>query len=390
MSGALPTVLALTVASCLATGLVGIVVLRALRRRPITVVLVLAVLVPVVAVAVSVVVNVQAMFISVHDTQVMLAALSAALVTAVVLAVVVGRWLVAGSRAVGRGLQVLGAAEGAVVVEADGGTGRPGPALPAELAALDAELRATRHRLDVARARERGLEASRRELVAFLSHDLRTPLAGLRALAEGLEDGVVDDVPAALAQVRSSVDRMNGLVDDLFELSRLAADARPGTRALVSLREVAEDMARECEEQARTSGVRLVVESDDRLAVHGVPDELARALSNLISNALRHTTSGGEVVVRGLRDEDGRVVLAVDDGCGGIAPQDLDRVFDTGWRGDPQRSPGDGRSGLGLAIARGVAEAHAGSLEVANTGEGCRFELVLPAAPATDRSLLSG
>ncbi len=117
MTGALLTVLVLTIASCLATGLVGVVVLRAMRRRPITVVLVMAVLVPVVAVAVSVVVNVQAMFISVHDSQVMLAALGAALVTAVVLAVVVGRWLVAGSRAVGRGLQVLGAEEGAVVVE---------------------------------------------------------------------------------------------------------------------------------------------------------------------------------------------------------------------------------------------------------------------------------
>ncbi len=197
-------------------------------------------------------------------------------------------------------------------------------------------------------------------------------------------------MPAALAQVRSSVDRMNGLVDDLFELSRLRADGGPSVRSLVSLREVAEDMARECEEQARASGVSLCVEADDRLAVHGVPEDLARALSNLISNALRHTRSGGEVLVRGARDADGRVVLAVVDGCGGIPAQDLDRVFDTGWRGDPERTPGDGRAGLGLAIARGVAESHAGSLEVANTSEGCRFELVLPAAPATDRRLVTG
>ena len=117
-------VLGLTVGSCLATGVVGVMVLRALRRRRVVVVLVLAALVPVLAVAVSMAVNVQAMFISPHDSQVMATSLVAALVTAVVLAVVVARWLVAGSRAVGRGLQVLGADEGAVVEPAGDGARR--------------------------------------------------------------------------------------------------------------------------------------------------------------------------------------------------------------------------------------------------------------------------
>lgn len=380
MSRDLLTVLMLTVSSSLATGLVGLVALRVSRHRPVTLVLVLAALVPVLAVAVAIAVNVKAMFISVHDSQVMVAALCTALVMAVALAVLVGRWLVAGSRALGRGLRVLGVEDGPLAVPGQSASRVDEPSVPAELAALGEELRATQERLDASRRRERAVEASRRELVAFLSHDLRTPLAGLRALAEGLEDGVVKDVPGALVQVRSSVDRMNGLVDDLFELSRIQAHETQAVRTLVSLREVAEDMARECGEQARAAGVHIGVESEDRLAVYGAADELARALSNLISNAVRHTGRGGEVLVRGARDEDGRVTITVVDGCGGIPPQQLGRVFDAGWRGEPQRTPGDGRSGLGLAIARGVAESHAGSLDVANTGDGCRFELTLPGA----------
>lgn len=367
------SVLALTTGSCLLTGLLGLAVLHALRRRRVVVVLVLAALVPVLAVAVSVAVNVQAMFISVHDSQVMVTALVAALVTAVVLAVVVGRWLVAGSSAVGRGLQVLGAEEGGAAV-------RTTAAVPAELAALDLRLQETSRRLEASRRRERNLEVSRRELVAFLSHDLRSPLAGLRALTEGIEDGVVEDVPEALVRMRLSVDRMNGMVDDLFELSRLHAPDTDRVPALLSLREVAEDITRENHESARAVGVHLDVDADDRLPVVGVADELARALSNLIGNALRHTAAGGSVRVLGDRDEDGRVRLSVLDGCGGIDPDQLGRVFDTGWRGDPERTPGDGRAGLGLAIARGVAEAHAGSLLVQNTPVGCRFELILPAA----------
>ncbi len=370
-------VLGLTVVSCVSTGVLGVVVLHALRRRRVVVVLVLAALVPVLAVAVSVAVNVQAMFISPHDSQVMATALVAALVTAVVLAVVVARWLVAGSRAVGRGLQVLGGdADGAGAGALAGAT----TAVPAELAALETELRETGRRLEASRRRERNLETSRRELVAFLSHDLRSPLAGLRALAEGIQDGVVEDVPQALDRMGTCVDRMNGMVDDLFELSRLQAPDTERPTTLVSLREVAEDIARESSERARAVGVRLDVQAHDRLPVRGVADELARALANLVGNALRHTASGGAVVVQGDRDEDGRVRLSVSDACGGIDPEHLGRVFDTGWRADPERTPGDGRAGLGLAIARGVAEAHDGTLQVQNTVDGCRFELTLPAA----------
>jgi signal transduction histidine kinase len=232
------------------------------------------------------------------------------------------------------------------------------------------------------------LEASRRELVAFMSHDLRTPLAGLRAVSEGLEDGVIDDVPNALRQMRSTVDRMTGLVDDLFELSRLSAAPLPRRRSAVSLRELAEDVVGENNEHARASGVCLKLSTpmnDDRLAVQGDPDELTRAVTNLVGNAIRHTAPGGTVTLDVDRETDGRVRLAVTDGCGGIPADDLERVFDVGWRGDEQRTPEVGSSsggGLGLAIARGVVESHDGNIAVSNVDGGCAFQIDLPPVAA--------
>ena len=183
-----------------------------------------------------------------------------------------------------------------------------------------------------------------------MSHDLRTPLAGLRALAEGLEDDVIEDRPAALRQMQQTVGRMSALVDDLFELSRLNAglsQEQPARRP-VSLVEVVHDVAGEARETARRRGVVLGVDVEaagDRLAVQGNSDELARALSNLVGNAVRHTPAGGTVLVTARRAQDGRAQVSVTDGCGGIDDQDLDRVFDIGWRGQPER--GTRRRGCG-------------------------------------------
>jgi signal transduction histidine kinase len=292
------------------------------------------------------------------------------------MSVLLGHWISTGSRDVGRRLRHLGTSYDAPVALAG--------AVPAELAELTDELEMTRRKLSASHDRERALEASRRELVAFMSHDLRTPLAGLRAVSEGLEDGVIDDVPGALRQMRATVDRMTGLVDDLFELSRLSAAPLPRRRSAVSLRELAEDVAGENNEHARSSGVQLSVSTpvdDDRLAVQGDPDELTRAVTNLVGNAIRHTAPGGAVTVAVDREPDGRVRLAVTDGCGGIPTDDLDRVFDIGWRGDEQRTPEAGASsggGLGLAIARGVVESHDGKIAVSNIDGGCAFQIDLP------------
>jgi signal transduction histidine kinase len=369
------TILALTTLWTLVVAALGAAILWQFRRRSLRVTMIVAALAPMAAALAAVLQSVRAMFISEHDSWVVLWTLAFAALLGLGMSVLLGHWISTGSRDVGRRLRHLGTS-----YEPQGElTG----AVPAELAELTDELEMTRRKLAASHERERALEASRRELVAFMSHDLRTPLAGLRAVSEGLEDGVIEDVPGALRQMRATVDRMTGLVDDLFELSRLSAAPPPRHRSAVSLRELAEDVAGENGEHARSSGVRLAVSTptdDDRLAVQGDPDELTRAVTNLVGNAIRHTAPGGTVTLAVDREPDGRVRLAVTDSCGGIPADDLDRVFDVGWRGDEQRTPADGGGGLGLAIARGVVESHDGQIAVSNVDGGCAFQVDLPAS----------
>ncbi|HZX03418.1 HAMP domain-containing sensor histidine kinase [Kribbella sp.] len=371
------TILALTTLWTLVVAGVGAAVLWRFRRRSLRVTMIVVALAPMVAALAAVLQSVRAMFISQHDSWVVLWTLAFAALLGLLMSVLLGQWISTGSRDVGRRLRHLGTSYEEPEIA--------GGAVPAELAELTDELEMTRKKLAASHERERALETSRRELVAFMSHDLRTPLAGLRAVSEGLEDGVIDDVPGALRQMRSTVDRMTGLVDDLFELSRLSAAPPPRRRSAVSLRELAEDVAGENNEHARAEGVQLSVstpDGDDRLAVQGDPDELTRAVTNLVGNAIRHTAPGGTVTLAVDRETDGRVRLAVTDGCGGIPADDLERVFDVGWRGDEQRTPetaaASSGGGLGLAIARGVVESHDGKIAVSNVDGGCAFEIDLP------------
>ena len=379
-------ILIYTALTCLGTAAVGALVLRAVRARSLFWSIVVAALIPLLAVTASVVLNVRLMFISSHDSTAVSVALALATVIGVILSFVLGRRVSTGSRQLTSALREL-ASPGPPRGEAlAGGVERAAaanPSSPAEIVALARELDVTRDRLDAAQRRAQALEDSRRELVAFMSHDLRTPLAGLRALAEGLEDGVIEDAPGALRQMRQTVDRMNGLVGDLFELSRLHAGPSTAAepRAMVSLLELAHDIAGELGAHAKRHGVALVLDvsdDQDRLAVRGHSDELARALTNLVGNAIRHTAAGGAVLVSARRQEDGAIRIAVTDGCGGIPENDLDRLFDVGWRAAPERGTEDAGAGLGLAIARGVVEGHAGSIDVANVPGGCRFDVVLP------------
>jgi signal transduction histidine kinase len=374
----------LTLAACIAVGLVGAMLLRAIRRSSLRYQVAVATLIPVLAVAATVVINVELMFLSAHDTTVILLALGIALVLAVV-----GAWLV--SRRFRLASRRLEDTVGLLV--SDSGA-RPAPnveasdtrttdrSLPAELARVEHELADARQTLAESRQRERAAEQSRQELVSFMSHDLRTPLAGLRALAEGLEDGVITDVPSTLRHFRSTVARMTIMVDDLFALSRVQGAPEPRELSLVALSELVCDVTSEAEATARTADVRLEVKvpEHDNLAVLGRHEDLSRALGNLVNNAIRHTEPHETVHVSAERSEDGSVRVAVEDGCGGIPDDYLDRVFDTGWRGSPARGSTDGGAGLGLAIARGVVESHQGEIAVRNTETGCRFEVALPQA----------
>lgn len=377
-------IIGLTLGACLVVGLVGALLLRAIRRSSLRYQLAVASLIPVLAVAATVVINVELMFLSAHDTTVILLAVGTALLVAVV-----GGWLV--SRRFSLASRQLQYSIGLLVSDSEGvrttdvqhqDSGTNDRSLPAELARVEEELAEARQTLAGARQRERAAEQSRQELVSFMSHDLRTPLAGLRALAEGLEDGVITDVPGTIRHIRSTVARMTIMVDDLFALSRVRGVPEPRELSLVALSELVSDVALEAEATARTAKVRLEVNvpDHDNLAVLGRHEDLSRALGNLISNAIRHTEPDQIVGVTADRGEDGSVRVSVMDGCGGIPEAYLDRVFDTGWRGSPARSSTDGGAGLGLAIARGVVESHQGEIAVRNTEAGCCFEVALPQA----------
>ncbi len=228
-------------------------------------------------------------------------------------------------------------------------------------------------------ARADEAERTRRELVTWVSHDLRTPLAGLRAMAEALEDGVAADPARYHRQMRREVDRLSGMVDDLFELSRLQSGSLVLAMSHVALQDVVGDVLDATEPLAQEHGVRLSA-SADPIGVVADGRELTRALSNLVTNAIRHTPEDGSVAVTAGRD-DGWAVLSVTDGCGGIDDDDLSRLFDVGWRGSTARTPApDDGAGLGLSIARGIVAAHEGTVEVANVPGGCCFEVRLPLA----------
>ncbi|QFQ99065.1 HAMP domain-containing histidine kinase [Streptomyces phaeolivaceus] len=352
-----------------AAGLLGAVALWLLRRRSLIASLTVVAAVAVTAMLAGTLAVAWAMFLSSHDLWVVTTVVAMAAVVSLATALLLGRWVVARSRA----LQLAARSFG------DGGsfTAPAGPAT-AELASLSAELAATSAKLAESRQRERALESSRRELVAWISHDLRTPLAGLRAMAEALEDGVAADPARYLTQIRTEVERLNGMVGDLFELSRIHAGALALTPSRMSVYDLVGDALAGVYPLAHEHGVRLVGERVEPLPVEVDGREMSRVLGNLLVNAIRRTPADGTVMVAAERSPDG-VVVSVSDGCGGIPEEDLPRVFDTGWRGTHARTPPAG-AGLGLAIVRGIVEAHQGRTTVRNIPGGCRFEVVLPAA----------
>jgi signal transduction histidine kinase len=257
-----------------------------------------------------------------------------------------------------------------------------GPAGTAEVAQVAAALAAASDRLDEARARERAMEAGRRDLIAWASHDLRTPLTSLRAVAEALADGVVTGEAERrryLAALSTHVDRLTLLVDDLFELSRIEAGGFALQLEPTYLPDLVADVLDRFGPGAEAEGVLLVAELPERpLPVLAERDSIGRVLANLVANGLRSTGPGGRLVIAAA-DTQGTATVSVTDHCGGIPEADLERVFDRMWRGDPARSSGGG--GLGLAIARGLVEAHGGTIVAANVDGGCRFTFSLPHAP---------
>jgi signal transduction histidine kinase len=315
-----------------------------------------------------------AMFISSHDLRVAIMVLAVAALTGVALALVLAHLVSRGSAALGDAAGSVGSAQGYRA---------PRTVLPKELATVAADLATADERLREAAAREGALEASRRELVAWVSHDLRSPLAALRAMAEALEDDMVSDasdVTRYHAAIRAEADRMAVMIDDLFELSRIHAGALRLAVGRVGLDELVSEAVATGDPLARFKGVRLAGSAESGVPLDVDAREIGRVLRNLVMNAIRHTPSDGAVEITGSRRDDHAVVV-VADSCGGIPEADLARVFDVAFRGEAARTPSpDGGAGLGLAIARGIVEAHDGAIGVRNADGGCRFEVRLPVA----------
>lgn len=234
---------------------------------------------------------------------------------------------------------------------------------------------------------EAAAEQSRRRLVAFVSHDLRTPLAGIRALSEAIADGVVpdDEVRVSAKHIEHESIRLSEMVDDLFEMSKINAGALTPSFDKVALDEVVDDVLAAHRITAERAGVQLRATLPEQpVRVVGSDRALVRVLSNLVANAIAHTPAGGSVELSLGADATG-AWARVDDTGVGIDEADLPRVFDVAYRGSNSRVPRadsslPSGSGLGLAIAAGLVQAHRGTLSAHNLPTGARFEVRLPLA----------
>ena len=240
-----------------------------------------------------------------------------------------------------------------------------------------AELRALAGSFNEMAASIEQLFDARRELVAWASHDLRTPLANMQAMLEAVEDGLAGPEeygPALRDQVRA----LSVLTDDLFELARIDS----GTLVLELREAELGGLVRSClrgvEAEARSRHVTLEARVGDAVTARCAPDKVERVLLNLLANALRHTPSDGSVAVLVEEGAD-EVRVTVEDSGDGLSAESLRRMFERFWRGDPARSARG--AGLGLAIARGLVEAHGGRIWAENApGGGARVSFTLPAA----------
>ncbi len=235
-------------------------------------------------------------------------------------------------------------------------------------------------RLAMEERSRRQIEEARRQMVAAVSHDLRTPLASLRLLVEAIDDGVVtgETRERYLSEMRTHVEALTALIDDLFELSRIEAGEISWTMRQVELGGLIDDTVAAMRAPAEARGVALTAElPSHEVLAQANAEKVQRVLFNLIQNAIRHTPADGSVTVRA-RSAGGDVEIEVADEGEGISAADGERVFDAFYRGDESRSE-DG-AGLGLAISRAIVEAHGGRIWLDEGTPGTRVHFTLQAA----------
>ena len=251
-----------------------------------------------------------------------------------------------------------------------------------EMASLARAFNDMARQLQAADQKQREVEELRRNLIAWAGHDLRTPLASIQAIVEALADGVVEEpetVDRYLHTAQREIRSLSHLIDDLFELAQIEAGGLPLEKSENSLSDLVSDTIESFSELAARQEVTLEGRADP--AVDPVvmdAQQIGRVLSNLVGNALRHTPPQGTVRVQAMVQPGGARVEIQDTGEG-IPAQDLPHVFERFYRGEKSRSRATGGAGLGLAIAKGIVEAHGGSIEVeSQPGQGTRFTFTLP------------
>jgi signal transduction histidine kinase len=225
-------------------------------------------------------------------------------------------------------------------------------------------------------------DSARRGLVAAVSHDLRTPITSLRLLADAVGDGIVDGETrrAYLARMRTHIDALSALIDDLFELSRLEAGDISWSLERVPLGELVSETVEAMRLEAEAKGVAVVASIPLELRpAHANPEKLQRVLFNLIQNAIRHTPADGSVVVRAEPVETG-IEIEIADSGDGIAPEEREHVFTAFYRGGVDAARTGEGAGLGLAVSRAIVEAHGGRIWLADSGSGTCVRFSLRAA----------
>jgi signal transduction histidine kinase len=251
-----------------------------------------------------------------------------------------------------------------------------------EVAALANTFNQMAEQLEMVDAKQRELEHLRADLIAWVGHDLQTPLASMRAILEALEDGVVDDpqtVKRYLSTAQRDVRSLSVLIDDLFQMAQLDTGGIPLDRAESSLSDLISDTLESFSELTLRREVKLEGSVDPNVdPVMMDTQRIGRVLNNLIGNALRHTPAKGRVNVHARRTTSG-VEVSVSDTGEGIRAEDLPHVFESFYRGEKSRSRSTGGAGLGLAISRGIVQAHGGEIKVqSEAGCGSRFTFTLP------------
>ena len=310
------------------------------------------------------------MFVSNHDALIVSAmALGAALVA------------LRAARVVSAGVvDEVGAVRDALGSVGEGGrTVRVSAAAAVELRELAGAVNRMTEQLAEEERRRDAADAARRNLVASISHDLRTPLAALRLMLAAIEDGVVDDRTRDrfMATMHTHVSALGSMVDDLFELSRLEAGDLDWSIRQVELPELVDEAVAAMRVEAEAKGVAVATE------IRPLPrparadaERLQRVLFNLIQNAIRHTPADGSVTVRAEPAGEWVEVEVADTGAG-IPTEDRERLFEPFVRGMAGEDR-DGRAGLGLALCRAIVEAHGGRIWLANGEEGTRVRFVIP------------